>query len=202
MSPAVQAALIAGSVGVLTLAGTLLAQFYGIRRTSSNTEKTLRQQNEQLGRTLAQQRERTLNERFATAADRLGSDKPPAVRLAGVYAMAGLADDWQENRQTCVDILCAYLRLPYDSDPGDDALPADRAAFRADREVRHTIVRLIVDHLLDGVDPEKSWQGLNLDFSGVAFDGGSFGDARFSGGIVRFDGASFADGSFRDANQD
>jgi len=27
--------------------------------------------------------------------------------------MAGLADDWPENRQTCVDILCAYLRLPY-----------------------------------------------------------------------------------------
>ena len=36
--------------------------------------------------------------------------------------MAGLADDWPENRQTCVDVLCAYLRLPYDPDPGT-ALP-------------------------------------------------------------------------------
>jgi hypothetical protein len=26
--------------------------------------------------------------------------------------MARLADDWKENRQTCVDVLCAYLRLP------------------------------------------------------------------------------------------
>ena len=25
--------------------------------------------------------------------------------------MAGLADDWKENQQTCVDVLCAYLRL-------------------------------------------------------------------------------------------
>ena len=49
-----------------------------------------------------------------------------AVRLAGVYAMAGLADDWPENRQTCVDVLCAYLRLPYDPDPGDDATRTER----------------------------------------------------------------------------
>src|SRR5690349_13044039 len=101
MSPGVEAALIAGGVGIVTLIGTLVAQFYGIRRTSSDTGKTLKQQSEQLGktladqreqldRTLAQQRDRTLNERFATAADRLGNDKPPAVRLAGVYAMAGL----------------------------------------------------------------------------------------------------------------
>jgi hypothetical protein len=33
-----------------------------------------------------------LNERFATAAGQLGDDKPPAARLAGVYAMAGLAE--------------------------------------------------------------------------------------------------------------
>jgi hypothetical protein len=29
-----------------------------------------------------------VNKRFATAASQLGSDKPPAIRLAGVYAMA------------------------------------------------------------------------------------------------------------------
>jgi hypothetical protein len=23
--------------------------------------------------------------------------------------MAGVADDWEANRQTCVDVLCAYL---------------------------------------------------------------------------------------------
>jgi dsDNA-binding SOS-regulon protein len=47
--------------------------------------RTLAEQNQQLDRTLAEQRTRTLNERFATAAEQLGSDKP-AVRLAGVYA--------------------------------------------------------------------------------------------------------------------
>lgn len=39
---------------------------------------------EQLDKTLAEQRTRTLNERFAAAAGQLGSDKPPEVRLAGV----------------------------------------------------------------------------------------------------------------------
>jgi hypothetical protein len=70
-------------------------------------DKTLKAQGEQLDRTSAEQRTRTLNERFDTVAGQLGSEKPPAVRVAGVYAMAGLADDWQDHRQMCVDVLCA-----------------------------------------------------------------------------------------------
>src|SRR6185437_8776624 len=119
---------------------------------------TLTEQSKQLDRTLAEQRTRTLNERFATAAGQLGSDKPPAVRLAGVYAMAGLADDWPENRQTCVDVLCGYLRMPYEPDPGDEAAGSAQLAFRASREVRHTVIRVITAHLQDGA--KLSWQGL------------------------------------------
>ena len=136
-------------------------------------------------------RTRVFNERFTTIATQLG-DAQPAVRLAGVHAMAGLADDWKQNRQTCVDVLCAYLRLPYDPDPGDDADPAERAAYRANREVRHTIIRLIGAHLRPAA--AVSWQGLDLDFTGVVFDGGDFRGAVFSGGEVRFDGAEFSGG--------
>lgn len=28
-------------------------------------------------------------------------------------AHARLADDWTEQRQACIDVLCAYLRMPY-----------------------------------------------------------------------------------------
>jgi hypothetical protein len=56
----------------------------------------------------AHDRDRVLNERFIAIAAQLG-DTQPAVRLAGVHAMAGLASDWQDHRQTCVDVLCAYL---------------------------------------------------------------------------------------------
>lgn len=62
----------------------------------------------------AEHREDTklFTERFGNAADQLSSDKP-AARLAGAYAMAGLADDWQDGQQTCIDVLYAYLRMPY-----------------------------------------------------------------------------------------
>ena len=137
-------------------------------------------------------RSRVFNERFTAIASQLG-DAQPAVRLAGVHAMAGLADDWKQNRQTCVDVLCAYLRLPYDPDPGEDAAPAERTAYRAIREVRHTVIRLIGAHLRPGA--AVSWQGLNFDFTGVVFDGGDFGDARFSDGIVLFQDAEFSGGT-------
>ncbi len=137
---------------------------------------------------------RVLNERFTTIAAQLGDDQP-AVRLAGVHAMAGLADDWEENRQTCIDVLCAYLRMPYEPEPGDEAPSAERLAFRGIREVRHTVIRVIAAHLR----PEAvvSWQGLNFDFTGVTFDGGDFSGARFSGGEVNFSCARFSGGEVR-----
>jgi hypothetical protein len=193
MSPTVEAALIAGGIGIITLIGTLAVQFYGIRKTSGDNEKARAQQREELDRNLAQQRDRTLNDRFTAIAAHLG-DAQSAVRLAGAHAMARLADDWEKNRQPCVDVLCAYLRMPYDPDPGDDAAPEDRAMYLANREVRHAIIRLIRDHLRPDMDLEKSWQGLDLDFTGVVFDGGDFTEAQFSRGTVKFDEASFASG--------
>ena len=152
----------------------------------------LKAQSEQRDSTLAEQRTRALNERFDTVAGQLGSDKPPAVRLAGVYAMAALADDWPDHRQMCVDVLCAYLRMPYEPEPGDDASGEKRLAWRASREVRHTVIRVIAAHL-NGTAP-VSWCGLNFDFAGVVFDGGDFSGAKFSGGTVNFTGAEFSGG--------
>jgi Pentapeptide repeats (9 copies) len=183
MSPEVTAAIIAASVSALTLIGTLAAQYFGHRATSK-----------QLDKTLAEQRTRTLNERFATAAEQLGSDQP-AIQLAGVYAMAGLAGDWEENRQTCVDVQCAYLRIPYEPDPGKDVHEPKQLTFQAIREVRHTVIRVITAHLRE--DAAVSWQGLNFDFTGAVFDGAYFDDAKFSGGTVDFDRAKFSGGTVR-----
>lgn len=180
MDPEVAAALIAGSVGVVTLIATVGVQIWGRRATSRD-----------LDRTLAEQRTQTLNERFATAAAQLGSDKPAAVRLAGVYAMAKLTDDWKKNRQTCVDVLCAYLRMPYARNPGSSVL-AEQLAFESDREVRHTVIRVITSHLRDGA--AASWQGMDFDFTGAVFEGGDFSGARFSGGEVLFRDAEFCGG--------
>src|SRR3989440_7618494 len=138
MEPQLVAAIIAVCGVILTVIATVLVQVSGRRATSRDTQQALDEQRKQLDRTLAENRTRTLNERFATAAGQLGSDKPPEVRLAEVYAMAGLADDWPENQQTCVDVLCGYLRMPYEPDPGQDAAGPQQLAFPASREGRHT----------------------------------------------------------------
>lgn len=166
-------ALLVGLLGgVLGGAGA----FGGAWRSSG----ALRQNTE---RTLEHERTRLLNERFSTAAELLGHDEA-ACRLAGVHAMAGLADDWTERRQTCIDVLCAYLRMPY--------TPAVEAPNgQANREVRLTAIRAIRDHLLPDTPPETSWSGYDLDFTGAVFDGGDFSKACFSGGRVSFVHATF-----------
>jgi uncharacterized protein YjbI with pentapeptide repeats len=128
-----------------------------------------------------------LRARFATAAGQLGNASA-AVRLAGVYAMAALADDWHTAKndvqiQVCIDVLCAYLRIPYD--------PNSTKAGRGEREVRLTVISVIRDHLQDP-DVPTTWCGRNLDFTGATFDGGNFTEAQFTGGFVDFSGATFS----------
>lgn len=148
-------------------------------------------------------------ERFSQAVDKLGSDSP-AVRLGGVHALAGLADDAPDEnlRQTCIDVLCAYLQLPFTPDPGDDpAHQEEHHRYLALRKVRHTILRLIGAHYRRPKGSHRSWQGCDLDLTGVTIDGNmdfegarfsggrvSFNDATFSGGMVSFDRATFSGG--------
>jgi uncharacterized protein YjbI with pentapeptide repeats len=56
--------------------------------------------------------ERRITELYTKAADQLGSEQAP-VRLAGLYALERLAHSTIEHRQTIVDVICAYLRMPY-----------------------------------------------------------------------------------------
>jgi hypothetical protein len=67
---------------------------------------------------------------------------------------------------------------------------AKRLAFQADREVRHTVIRVITAHL-NGTAP-VSWCGLNFDFVGAVFDGGDFSRAKFSSGTVSFAHSEFS----------
>ncbi|MGW1364796.1 pentapeptide repeat-containing protein [Streptomyces chartreusis] len=134
-------------------------------------------------------------ERFTTAVSQLG-DESAAVRLGGVHALAGLADDAPDDnlRQTCIDVLCAYLQLPFTPDPGDDpAHEEEHHRYLAFRKVRHTILRLISDHYRRPRGTHRSWQGCDLDLTDITIDGNmDFGGVDFSGGEVSFDRATFA----------
>src|SRR3954447_22315262 len=90
------------SFGVVAGAGALVALVVAYRRQRVDEEAALREAT------------RLHTERFTTAVSQLGEESA-AVRLGGVHALAGLADDapTRELRQTCIDVLCAFLRLPY-----------------------------------------------------------------------------------------
>jgi uncharacterized protein YjbI with pentapeptide repeats len=134
---------------------------------------------------------RVFSERFTTVAA-LFDRAQPEIRLADVHAMAGLADDWENNRQVCVDVLCAYLRMPYDM--AGSAIAQVFNMDRANQHVRHTVIRVITAHLR--ADAAVSWQGLDFDFTGAVFDGGDFTGAVFSGGTVNFSNARFSGAEF------
>jgi uncharacterized protein YjbI with pentapeptide repeats len=197
MNTAIETALI-------TACATLLLAVFALVGALWSAKTAARQAHQDTAKTLEEQHQRTQNERFATAAGGLGSDKPAAVRLAGVYAMAGLADDWPDNRQTCIDVLCAYLRLPYATYPGSNALVKERLEFQSNREVRLTLIRIITEHLRDrkslegqGIGKQvasEPWRDKNFNFNGVVFDGGTFSDAKFSDGKFDFGHTKFSAG--------
>lgn len=160
---------------------------------------------------LAEQRENTrlLHERFRQAVEQLGHDNP-SVRLGGVHAMTTVADDWdsREGRQMCIDVLCSYLRMPVADEPSPGEAPDDHLAWRAFREVRHTILRIIAAHLRpDG--SAVGWQGHDFDLRGITVDldwdltGAVFPDdstfdlsgAIFSAGRVNLGNADFIGGT-------
>ncbi|WP_082970455.1 pentapeptide repeat-containing protein [Mycobacterium sp. E2989] len=148
-------------------------------------------------------------ERFGAAAAQLGNSDP-AVRIAGVYAMAGVADERKTTflrRQQCIDVLCGYLRLPYDASQGASHItelvtttrPGEGAAYEEarhqlirqnDREVRQTIVRVIVAHLQNSAD--VSWSAHDFDFVGVLFENANFGQSIFRGTVTDFQRATFS----------
>ncbi|MBF6173937.1 pentapeptide repeat-containing protein [Nocardia blacklockiae] len=150
-------------------------------------------------------------ELFGAAAKQLG-DPDVAVRIAGVYAMAGVADEFgvRGRRQQCIDVLCGYLRLPYDPSEGANHLVSRKetrsgepvsendpgtAVERAyqirqnDSEVRRTIVAVIVAHLRPSA--ETSWSSYNFDFDDAVLEDVDFRYAVFAGRHTHFRGAYF-----------
>ncbi|MET9064379.1 pentapeptide repeat-containing protein [Streptosporangium sandarakinum] len=84
--------------------------------------------------------ERRVTDLYTKAAEQIGHEAA-AVRLAGLYAMERLAQDNPGHRQTIVNVICAYLRMPYTPpepapDPGRDHKAALRAARRRYRAAR------------------------------------------------------------------
>ncbi|MEV4381818.1 pentapeptide repeat-containing protein [Streptosporangium sp. NPDC049644] len=86
--------------------------------------------------------ERRVTELYTKAVEQLGH-AGAAVRLGGLYALERLAQGNPEHRQTIVNVICAYLRMPYAlpilPEPVDPA--RERAEALRDARRRHQALR-------------------------------------------------------------
>lgn len=129
--------------------------------------------------------------RYAKAIEQLANEKA-AIRLGGIYTLAGLADEWisdtsldeeirQQEGQVIVNNLCAYIRSPFalasnrnilesaDSAEGYTGdFSTDQAKLYEEQEVRRTIFNEISNHVSKfdedySITPGK-WSTLKFNF--------------------------------------
>ncbi|OYD61272.1 pentapeptide repeat-containing protein [Rhodococcus sp. OK302] len=111
---------------------------------------------------------RDLRSRYTTCAEQLAHDSA-AIRLAGVYALASLADDWQQQnerdeKQVALDLLRAYLRTPNTHTP---ALVTAELPDTGELEVRKTILLTLHKRSTAEASDPKSWKGFDCTISGA-----------------------------------
>ncbi|MEV4637387.1 pentapeptide repeat-containing protein [Actinoplanes sp. NPDC049548] len=140
--------------------------------------------------------ERRVTDLYTKAAEQLGS-ADAAVRLAGLYALERVAQNNAGQRQTIVNVLCAYLRMPYTPPmpparaadasppglplPGPGLVTADARLARQELQVRMTAQRILSTHLRlpADVEPHQAallrpdphqpfWPGMDVDLTGAA----------------------------------
>ncbi|WP_206787958.1 pentapeptide repeat-containing protein [Amycolatopsis sp. MtRt-6] len=177
----------AGGVFALWLATrrqrTLELQLAETTRVASVTERDLE--------------ERRVTELYTKAVEQLGNDKAP-VRLGGLYALERLGQDNPKQRQTIVNVLCAYLRMPFEGPQkgirGADAVQQEEKTVdydAAELQVRLAAQELLKTHL--AADHPAFWPGMSIDlqratlvdfrFSGCEVQAADFSHARFVGAV-------------------
>ena len=158
--------------------------------------------------------ERRITELYTKAVEQVGSDKAP-VRLGGLYALERLAQDNPAHRQTIVNVVCAYLRMPFSpaapaskpkpeaevtEDQGKRDAETDRNGDRwlQERQVRLTAQRILGEHLRDdrlrdrrSADPPnpRFWPDIRINVADATLI-----DINLQGGVVAdsdFRGATF-----------
>ena len=208
--PGVQLDAIRTASAITVAAGGAVALLLAARRQQS-TELTLEHERENAA-------EQRITELYTRAIDQLGAEKAP-VRLGGLHALERLAQKNPTQRQTIVDVICAYLRMPY-TPPDDQALGEDapkdahtrHEERRQELQVRLTAQRILSAHLYPEA-AEVFWDDIDLDLTeahlhqfdlnlcqvrSAQFDGATFaGDAEFyraefAGRYAGFSGAKFA----------
>lgn len=177
--------IIQSSVTLAAALGVGVTLFLSYRRQKTNEETQ-----QTTAEVLDLQREQhenqvvtTLRDRYSKAAEQIAS-ADAAVRLAGVYALAGLADDWHRrdfsrDRQTCVSLLCAYYRMKSLESP-NPSVPMKVSEM----QVQDAVIESITNRMRSDTDPEGRWTSTKLDFRSATIR------------VARFAGCVFATNSW------
>ncbi|MEU7611116.1 pentapeptide repeat-containing protein [Micromonospora sp. NPDC049204] len=163
-------------------AGGLIALFVALRRQYVK-ERVDHTDQEHKNRTAEDTKhdaaERRVTELYTKAAEQLGSEKAP-VRMAALYALERMGQGNPEHRQTIVNLICAYLRMPFEVPAGWPELLPNAASDQVERyqelQVRmaaQDILNLHFEHpfhLHIGTadyrqPPDSYWGELNLDLA-------------------------------------
>jgi uncharacterized protein YjbI with pentapeptide repeats len=121
------------------------------RRTEEKRQEIEAARHELETRRTDHDRERVADERFARAIELLGS-AADQVRVGAMHALVGLSRSRPAYTQTVLDVLCAYLRRPFDYAERDER----------ELQVRTTAQRLIADLLPLASDPNAPAYDLDL----------------------------------------
>ncbi|MCG5466804.1 pentapeptide repeat-containing protein [Micromonospora sp. NPDC053740] len=203
----------------LAVAGGLVVTYSTYRQNQRDQADRRIEQDRSHGLSVA----RHVNDLYMKAIEQLGHAQAP-VRLGALYSLAQLAQANPGQRQTVVDVMCAYLRMPYSV--AGPATPAATEEHAQQLQVRLTAQRLLVDHLclprdVSAADARRAqhrapseddvfWPGISLDltgaslvdcdFAGLSVLGAVFDRARFTASTIFNDATFFGFAGFRGAS--
>jgi hypothetical protein len=142
------------------------------RRVDEDRQELERQRQDLESARAEHDRERAADERFLRAVELLGHDTDQ-VRVGALHALAGLARARPTYTQDVLDVICSYLRRPFEhpeyvATRQDSATSPDPAESDRWRVVRMTAQRLLAD-LLPAVDTPDA-PAYDLDLTGATLE--------------------------------
>ncbi|MET7998838.1 pentapeptide repeat-containing protein [Amycolatopsis sp. NPDC005232] len=138
--------------------------------------------------------ERRITELYTKAVEQLGSNKAP-VRLGGLYALERLGQNNPSQRSTIINVICAYLRMPFEVPIDVTGEPLeDNGGYREEEQVRRTAQRIFGWHRIRGGASENLWDVQHVDLAGanlagvrwaaIDLDGADLTGANLTGAVI------------------
>jgi hypothetical protein len=211
----VRATLVQALAG-LAVAGGLVVTYRTYRQNRAEQDRAYKQHQDEQKDTRQEQDRTYERELYAKAVEQLGHEKAP-VRLGALYSLERLAEDKPERRQIIVDVICAYLRMPFSptapaikTEPEATEAPDVPAAeterktertgntWQQEKQVRLTAQHILTKHLANHrprnapTDPPnpRFWPDTRLNLDGATLINFDLRDCRVA--ETTFNGATFA----------